>query len=203
VAIYNETNDEFNARLMRGGRKSPLNDRVSPIEPIAMRNGRKGPLIAPSDDFVSPLAPPQIPNPPENTGTTSPATNPIEKQDNPKDPIYTYKKDPVPEQPLANDEVPYFKETPPPEPIKRSEIMKDKQVDDTGWTEATRPKVAYDEGFVPYDFKKMDQKDPYAGDTFYKKGGAAKGKYADKSGRLKLGSGRVSTHTPSKKSSNW
>jgi hypothetical protein len=39
-------------------------------------------------------------------------------------------------------------------------------------------------------------------DGGFKKGGSVKS-YTDKSGRINLGSGRVSTHTPSKKNSNW
>ena len=66
-----------------------------------------------------------------------------------------------------------------PRPTPRPDVRpQPKPVNESGWTAATRPTASP-----------------------MKKGGSVK--YTDKSGQINLGSGRVSTHTPSKKSSNW
>jgi hypothetical protein len=59
-------------------------------------------------------------------------------------------------------------------PMPTPEVSPVRQPDDTGFVERTTP---------------------------MKKGGFVK--YTDKNGRINLGSGRVSTHTPNKKSPNW
>jgi hypothetical protein len=167
-------------------RYNPANDEFDSSSMLGERKNQ------PSNNFSSPLPPTLRPN----------APLPI-----PEAPSIKTPEAPLPRQETPDISVPPTRPTPEifvsPNP-RSPERPEPKEIDETGWTEATRPQVAYDEGFVANDaFNKMNPEDPYGRASSYKKGGTVKSKYVDKSGRLNLGSGRISTHTPSKKSSNW
>ena len=71
-------------------------------------------------------------------------------------------------------------------------------IPDTNFVPPKPPKIV-----APEPTPTLSPTEPESPSYFdYKKGGSVKG-YTDKSGRINLGSGRVSTHTPSKKNSNW